>query len=151
MRKLDRYIIANVAAAMLLVLLVVLSLDLVFSFIAELEELKNDYQVAEAIMFVITTLPRRIYDYLPLAAFIGSLIGLGALANNSELTVIRAAGVSTRRIVWSAMKPAIAIVIVGLLLGEYVAPYTEKIAQIYCHTFRKSILACYVKTCSTLP
>ncbi|MFD2229894.1 LPS export ABC transporter permease LptG [Alkalimarinus sediminis] len=129
MRKLDRYIIASVAAAMLLVLLVVLSLDLVFSFIAELEELKNDYQVTEAIMFVVTTLPRRIYDYLPLAAFIGSLIGLGALANNSELTVIRAAGVSTRRIVWSAMKPAIAIVIVGLLLGEYVAPYTEKIAQ----------------------
>jgi len=129
MRKLDRYIIANVAAAMLLVLLVVLSLDLVFSFIAELEELKNDYQVTEAIMFVVTTLPRRIYDYLPLAAFIGSLIGLGALANNSELTIIRAAGVSTRRIVWSAMKPAIAIVIVGLLLGEYVAPYTEKIAQ----------------------
>lgn len=129
MRKLDRYIISSVAAAMLLVLLVVLSLDLVFSFIAELEELKNEYQVTEAMVFVLTTLPRRIYDYLPLAAFIGSLIGLGALANNSELTIIRAAGVSTRRIVWSAMKPAIAIVIVGLLLGEYVAPYTEKIAQ----------------------
>ncbi len=129
MRKLDRYIISTVAASMLLVLLVVLSLDLVFGFIAELEELKNDYQVTEAMLFVFTTMPRRIYDYLPLAAFIGSLIGLGALANNSELTIIRAAGVSTRRIVWSAMKPAIAVVIVGLLLGEYVAPYTEKIAQ----------------------
>ena len=52
MRKLDSYIIASVASAMLLVLLVVLSLDVVFSFIAELEELKNDYQVTEAIMFV---------------------------------------------------------------------------------------------------
>lgn len=129
MRKLDSYIIASVASAMLLVLLVVLSLDVVFSFIAELEELKNEYQVTEAIMFVLTTLPRRIYDYLPLAAFIGALIGLGTLANNSELTVIRAVGVSTRRIVWSAMKPALAVVVVGLLLGEYIAPYTEKIAQ----------------------
>lgn len=129
MRKLDRYIISSVAASMLLVLLVVLSLDLVFGFIAELEELKNKYQVLEALQFILTTTPRRIYDYLPMAAFIGSLVGLGALANSSELTVIRAAGVSTRRIVWSAMKPAIAIVLVGLILGEYIAPYTEKIAQ----------------------
>jgi lipopolysaccharide export system permease protein len=129
MRKLDHYIISTVAASTLLVLMVVLSLDLVFGFIAELEELKNDYQVVEALQFIVTTLPRRIYDYLPMAAFIGSLVGLGALANSSELTVIRAAGVSTRRIVWSAMKPAIAVVIVGLFLGEYVAPYTEKIAQ----------------------
>ena len=80
-------------------------------------------------MFVLTTLPRRVYDYLPLAAFIGALIGLGTLANNSELTIIRAVGVSTKRIVWSAMKPAVAVVIVGLVLGEYIAPYTEKIAQ----------------------
>lgn len=129
MRKLEHYIISTIAAATLLVLMVVLSLDLVFGFIAELEELKNDYQIPEALMYVFTTLPRRIYDYLPLAAFIGSLIGLGALANNSELVIIRAAGVSTRRIVWIAMKPAIAVVIVGLLLGEFVAPYTEKIAQ----------------------
>ena len=129
MRKLDHYIISTVAASTLLVLMVVLSLDLVFGFIAELEELKNNYQVTEAFQFILTTLPRRIYDYLPMAAFIGSLVGLGALANSSELTVIRAAGVSTRRIVWSAMKPAIAVVLLGLLLGEYIAPYTEKIAQ----------------------
>ena len=129
MRKLDRYIISTVAGSMLLVLLVVLSLDVVFGFIAELEELENNYQIAQALQFMLTTLPRRIYDYLPMAAFIGSLIGLGSLANNSELTIIRAAGVSTRRIVWSAMKPAIAVVIVGLFLGEFVAPYTEKIAQ----------------------
>jgi lipopolysaccharide export system permease protein len=129
MRKLDRYIISTVAGSMLLVLLVVLSLDVVFGFIAELEELENNYQIAQALQFMLTTLPRRVYDYLPMAAFIGSLIGLGSLANNSELTIIRAAGVSTRRIVWSAMKPAIAVVIVGLFLGEFIAPYTEKIAQ----------------------
>ena len=129
MRRIDRYVVSTVAAAMAMVLFIVISLDLVFGFIAEMEDVQGNYQLFEALMYVITTLPRRIYDYLPLAAFIGSLIGLGVLANNSELVVIRAAGVSVKRIVWAAMKPAIVVVLVGLFLGEFVAPYTERIAQ----------------------
>src|SRR5690606_15576399 len=86
-------------------------------------------QVFEALLFVLTTLPRRIYDYMPLAAFMGCLVGLGAMAKNSELVVLRAAGVSVGRIVISAMKPAVVVVIISLLIGEYVAPFTERIAQ----------------------
>ncbi len=129
MIKLDRYIVRSVLTAVSLVLVVVISLDLVFGFLAEMEDAKNDYGAWQAIQFVVTTMPRRIYDYLPLAAFMGSLIGLGMLANTSELVIMRAAGLSTWRIVWSAMKPAILVVLVGLVLGEYVAPYTEQIAQ----------------------
>ncbi len=129
MKLLDRYIMANVGGAMFLVMVVVLSLDLVFGFVAELEDTRNDYQAAEAALYMALTLPRRIYDYLPLGAFMGSLVGLGAMASSSELTVIRAAGVSIRRIVWSAMKPALVIVLLGLVIGEYVAPPAERMAQ----------------------
>lgn len=114
---------------MLLVLMVVLSLDLVFAFIAEMDELENNYQVLQAVKYIGITVPRRIYDYLPLAAFIGCLVGLGVLANTSELTVMRAAGISVSRIVWSTMKPALAVVFLGLFIGEFIAPHTERIAQ----------------------
>ncbi|MDX1635415.1 MAG: LPS export ABC transporter permease LptG [Marinobacter sp.] len=129
MRKLDHYVMRTVGGAMLLVMLVVLSLDLIFAFIAELEDARNDYQTLQALLYVFMTLPRRIYDYLPLGAFMGCLVGLGAMASASELTVIRAAGVSIRRIVWSAMKPTLAFVLVGVLIGEYVAPPAERMAQ----------------------
>lgn len=129
MRRIDRYIVSSVASSMLLVMAVVLSLDCIFGFIAEMEDLKRQYQTTQAFWFVLTTLPRRIYDYLPLAAFMGCLIGLGTLAKSSELVVVRAAGVSVRRIVFSAMKPAFILVTFGLVLGEYIAPYTETIAQ----------------------
>ncbi len=129
MRRLDRYIVATVSSSMLLVLLVVLSLDLVFALIAEMDELQNDYQMLQALKYVGVTIPRRIYDYLPLAAFIGCLVGLGVLANTSELTVMRAAGISVGRIVWSTMKPALAVVFLSLFIGEFVAPHTERIAQ----------------------
>lgn len=129
MRLLDHYIIKTVGGATLLVMLVVLSLDFIFGFIGELDDTSNSYQALDALLYVVMTMPRRIYDYLPLGAFMGCLIGLGTLASSSELVVIRAAGVSIRRIVWSAMKPTIVVVLLGLFLGEYVAPHFERIAE----------------------
>ncbi len=129
MRKLDWYVVKTVAGATILVLLVFLSLDFVFSFIGELGNLRNNYQVPQALLYLVYTLPRRTYDYLPLASFMGCLIGLGTLAGTSELTVMRAAGVSISRIIWAAIKPTLAIVMIGLLLGQYVAPYFERVAE----------------------
>jgi lipopolysaccharide export system permease protein len=127
--KIDGYVMRTVGGAMFLVMVVVLSLDVIFAFIAELEDTRNEYQTLQALWYVALTLPRRIYDYLPLGAFMGCLVGLGSMASSSELTVIRAAGVSLKRIVWSAMKPALIVVLLGVAIGEYVAPTTERIAQ----------------------
>ncbi|MBW4936633.1 LPS export ABC transporter permease LptG [Marinobacter sp. F4206] len=129
MRRIDGYVMRTVGGAMFLVMVVVLSLDLIFGFIAELEDTRNNYQTIEALWYVALTLPRRIYDYLPLGAFMGCLVGLGSMASSSELTVIRAAGVSLKRIVWSAMKPALVVVVLGVLIGEYIAPPAERLAQ----------------------
>ena len=129
MRRIDNYVMSTVGGAIFLVMVVVLSLDLIFGFIGELENTRNDYQTLQVLWYVFLTLPRRIYDYLPLGAFMGCLVGLGSMASSSELTVIRAAGVSLRRIVWSAMKPALIVVVLGVLIGEYVAPPAERYAQ----------------------
>lgn len=129
MRKIDRYVMRNVGGAMFLVMVVVLSLDWIFGFIGELDNVENNYQVLDVLWYMVLTLPRRIYDYLPLGAFMGCLVGLGAMASSSELTVIRAAGVSLMRIVWSAMKPTLIVVLIGVLVGEYVAPATQRLAE----------------------
>ncbi len=64
-----------------------------------------------------------------MAALIGCLIGLGSLASNSELTIMRAAGVSIGRIVWAVMKPMLLLMLCSVLIGEYVAPPAETTAQ----------------------
>ena len=74
-------------------------------------------------------MPRRIYEFLPMAILLGALIGLGMLASSGELTVIRAAGVSVGKVTRLALRPAILLLLVGLLLGEYVVPYSEQLAQ----------------------
>ncbi len=129
MKILDRYIGTSVLFSVAGVLLLIVGLDAVFAFIAELEELENRYQLPQALMFIVTTLPRRVYEYVPVATLIGCLVGLGALANTSELTVIRAAGISVMRIVWSAIRPVLLVVVGALVLGQYVVPKTEQYAQ----------------------
>lgn len=129
MAKLDWYIGKSVFMAILAVLGIILGLASLFAFIDEMADISDTYTFWDAGSFVVMTAPRRLYDMLPMAALIGCLIGLGALASSSELTIMRAAGVSIGRIVWAVMKPMLVLMIAGLLIGEYVAPVTEAQAQ----------------------
>lgn len=129
MVKLDRYIGASVFWSILAVLLVILGLALLFSFIDELNDLDANYGIGEAFWYVLLTTPQRLFELLPMSALIGCLVGLGTLASNSELTIMRAAGVSVGRIVWAVMKPMLVLMLAGLLISEYVAPVTENLAQ----------------------
>jgi lipopolysaccharide export system permease protein len=127
--KLDRYIGSSVFVAILAVLGIILGLATLFAFIDEMGEISDTYTLLDAASYVFLTAPRRLYDMLPMAALIGCLIGLGSLASNSELTIMRAAGVSIGRIVWAVMRPMLILMAVGVLIGEYVAPATEVTAQ----------------------
>ena len=127
MVKLDRYIGKSVFLAILAVTGIILGLASLFAFIDEVKSVSDTYTIMDVFSFVMLTAPRRMYEMLPIAALIGCLIGLGSLASNSELTIMRAAGVSTGRIVWAVMKPM--LVLAGILIGEYVAPATETVAQ----------------------
>ncbi|MDD2054534.1 LPS export ABC transporter permease LptG [Pseudomonas putida] len=129
MVKLDRYIGRSVLFGIVAVLGIIFGLASLFAFIDEMSDISDTYTFMDALAYVMLTAPRRIYDMLPMAALIGCLIGLGNLASNSELTIMRAAGVSIGRIVWAVMKPMLVLMVVGVLMGEYVAPVTETLAQ----------------------
>ena len=129
MVKLDRYIGTSVFFAILAVLGIIVGLALLFAYIDELGDISATYGLLDAGVWVLLTIPRRIYEMLPMAALIGCLIGLGNLASSSELTIMRAAGVSIRRIVWAVMKPMLVIMLAGVLIGEYLAPWSENLAQ----------------------
>lgn len=129
MAKLDRYIGSSVLIAILAVLGIILGLASLFAFIDEVGNVSDTYTVWDVLSYVALTAPRRLYDMMPMAALIGCLIGLGSLASNSELTIMRAAGVSIGRIVWAVMKPMLLLMACSVLIGEYVAPPAETTAQ----------------------
>ena len=129
MNRLDRYVGRNILMATLVVILVIVGLDAIFTLVDELDQLKGGYGFTEALQFMALRLPRRAYEYMPLAALIGCLAGLGSMAANSELTVMRAAGLSVGRIIWAVLKPIAVLMLAGLLVAEYAIPVLERIAQ----------------------
>ena len=128
MRKLTRYVSRTVFNAIALTLFVFASLFFIFTLIDQLGAVKEKYTAYEALINVALRLPNGIYTLIPFSCLIGCLAGLGSLASSSELVIIRAAGVSTKRIVLMALRPAIIFMLLELVLGEYLAPYSEQMA-----------------------
>ena len=130
MRLIDRYIAVTVAVSTITVMGVLLALMTFAGLINEMDRVgSGDYGLTQAVEYVLLTLPRTAYDLFPTATLLGSLLGLGMMANSKELVIIRASGVSLARLVWSVMKVGLLLMFVAILLGEYVAPAGEKIAQ----------------------
>lgn len=131
MNVLDRYISRQVLAAVGVTLLVILGLDTLFAVIEELPDLTPEYTFWSAVWYVLMTMPQSIYDFVPMASLIGCLLGLGMLASSSELTVMRAAGISTWRIILAVSKPVLLLIVMTMTLGELVVPQSEQHAQSY--------------------
>lgn len=130
MKLLDRYIGITVAGSTFIVLLVLLALFSFGSFVADLDAVgKGDYTLTLAAEYVLLSMPRMAYQLFPVVALLGSVIGLGILASNNELLVMRAAGISVGRISLSVMKVGLLWTIMALILSEFVAPVTDRIAQ----------------------
>jgi lipopolysaccharide export system permease protein len=127
----DRYIWVSVLQAWLMVMLVLLGLDTIFSFIDQLGDLKNDYQVLEAFIYVIATLPNSAFELISMATLLACLIGLGQLAGNSELIILRACGWSVGRILFSVIQPVLLIIGLALLTAQFISPYTSEFSESY--------------------
>lgn len=129
MKTLSSYVSKTVFFAIAGVLAVVVAFDVMAAIIDGVGDLSGDYAFLDVLVYVATTLPGRIYQNIPFSALIGCLVGLGLLASNTELVVMRAAGVSLLRIVAFLLRPVILFIVLAGLLGEYAVPYTEQLAE----------------------
>ena len=132
---LNTYLWKRVSSHILIVLVVFGIIEYMMTGLSEFSYgLEGDYQVTQALWFVLVTSPSRLYELFPLVVLVGCLTGLGSLANSSELTVIRAAGFSIPSITMRVLQPVLVIMLVVGLLGETVIPMAESYGQAYRST-----------------
>lgn len=126
----DRYVARAVVGSILAAWGVLLGFDLIVAFAGELADVgEGGYSLGHAVLYTLYTVPRRAYTLFPTAALIGCLLGLGALAATSELTALRAAGLSRLRICAGAAV-AIAVMTAGMaVVGETIGPEGDQRAQ----------------------
>jgi len=123
MKILDRYIGQVVMQTVLAVVTVLAVLFGMISFANEVDKIGlADYSTGVAVVYTLLKLPLQIYQLFPLSALLGTMMGLAMLANHSELVVVRASGVSIRRIILSVMKVMGLLTLLVVFVGEIVAP-----------------------------
>ena len=128
--KLSFYISRTIWNAILLVLIVFLGLILFVNLISEVEQIgKGSYHFIDAISYVLLNLPLVVYQIFPTTVLIGVLLGLGTLASHSELVIIRASGMSLRRIAAIVLMAALFIIIIVTIIGEIIAPSLARYAN----------------------
>jgi lipopolysaccharide export system permease protein len=127
----DLYIGRVVLGAVLLTWAVLIGLDAIVSgLLNEMSDVGTGrYDALAAVTNVVLTLPRRAYMLFPNAAVIGVLLGLGQLAASSELTVLRALGLSRRRISFSVILALTVLTALMVVNGETLGPWGQRRAD----------------------
>lgn len=142
MSLLARYLASQVLAASGFVLLALLVLFAFFDVIQEIASLgRNDYRLGQAAVVVLLNVPGHLYEILPVAALIGTLFALSRLVGNSEYAVMRVSGLSTWRVAGYFSVIGVLLSLLVLLVGEYVAPWSEQAAQRYKLSATRSVVA----------
>ncbi|MGC9457500.1 MAG: LPS export ABC transporter permease LptG [Halothiobacillaceae bacterium] len=129
MSRLDRYLFRAVLVGGAASVLAFFLLGLIFQFIDEVDKVEGAYTLAKVLAYVVLTTPGYVYDFYPVAILIGALLALGALANGSELTVMRAAGVSLPRMARPVILAGLVLALVGMMLGETLGPWGQETAR----------------------
>ncbi|MFT6270386.1 MAG: lipopolysaccharide export system permease protein [Alphaproteobacteria bacterium] len=126
----DLYIARTLFSSIAVTLSVLIGLSALIKFVEQLRRVgEGDYNMTIAGLYVLLSLPREVELFLPMATLLGALIGMGLLAQSSELIVMQAAGLSRTKITVSAMKSIVVIIIAVMALSEFVTPVSESKAK----------------------
>lgn len=126
---LPRYVMTSALLSMLGAVAGLWLIQMVFAYLSELENLSETYTFIDALWFILYRSPYFLVQFMPTGALLGAVIGLGLLAGNSELVVMRAAGVSIYRIIAWTMVPAFLFVVLSLMVNQFVLPITNQKAN----------------------
>lgn len=130
MTRIGAYLAREIIVSVAGVLAAFLALFAFFDFLNELDDIgRGGYALKHAVARVVLGLPGYAYELMPVAVLIGAIWALAQFAQHSEFTAMRVAGLGRRRALLELLRPGLLFVAVTLLLGEVVAPPSERLAQ----------------------
>jgi len=109
MKIIEKHIAKTVMSSITLVTLMLIGLQVFMLFVNELDDLgRANFGIMQVALYVFLQMPYQVYLFFPMASLLGCLIGLGQLASNSELIVVRASGMSIGQIIMAVLKAVLA-------------------------------------------
>jgi len=110
-KRLTRHLVSHIAIFSAIVGLALVAIYTFVSFVSEIDQTgQGDFGVAQLLYYTLMMLPTGLYILMPVIALLGTLMGLGTLAAQNEVTAMRASGMTVAQL-------GVATLIAGLLLG----------------------------------
>jgi len=129
MKILDVYIGQALLRGILLVALILLPLITLLDLAQQLDNIgTGNYGLVDALIYEVLLLPGSLLSLMPFIALLGSSIALGSMAQSKELTAMRAAGISIRRIGLSTIRTGALVMLVVIVIMEWVDPPLHQLA-----------------------
>ena len=125
----ERYLARQIYAAFAFILFALVALFLFFDILSELGSVKGQYTLPLALLHVLLKAPSRISEIIPIAGLIGSIYVFAMLASQSEFTILRIAGLDTRRGLMTLAKISLPLIFLTLVMSEWLGPYTDNLSD----------------------
>ena len=129
MRTVRQLIYRDVFWSVFFVAVAFVSLFFFIDFVDEVERVgHNGYTLLFAAVSALLEQPGHVYELFPIAVLIGTIYSMARLAQSSEFTILRTAGLGPGRAL--SLLGAIGLLFAALTfsLGEYVTPHSEQAA-----------------------
>ncbi|MFC1889106.1 LPS export ABC transporter permease LptG [Thermodesulfobacteriota bacterium] len=130
MTVLTRYILKEFLKLFCLCLTAFVALYLLIDFFERMDKFfKHRTALSLVFMYFLYKTPMIIVQMTPVATLISSLLSLGLLSRHNEIVVMKAGGINLNRVVGPVLAVSVGVVLFTWVLGEYVAPYTNRKAD----------------------
>ena len=146
MRTVRRYISKQVFTAVLSITAGFLALFAFFDVLNDLSftsRTATPYGLINSLAYIVLLLPGHTYELLPIAVLIGTVFVMASLAQNSEFTILRTSGLGPWRALRNLLWLGALFTVLTFLIGDYIAPGTEKLAQYYKARFEGNVTKGY--------
>jgi lipopolysaccharide export system permease protein len=134
MQTLRRLIHREVLVTVAFVALAFLALFAFFDLVEELGDVGkgaagSTYRIGHALLYMLLWTPSRLYELMPIAVLIGTIIVMARLAQSSEFTILRTSGMGPWRALRTLLVLGVAFTAFTFALGDYIAPLSTRVAQ----------------------
>ena len=126
-RILDEYVVREFLNVFFLVLAGFLMLMVIFTFFELVGDiLRNRIALTTVGLYLVNLVPDLLYKLAPLAVLIAVLVTFGVLNRNSELTAMKATGISLYRLVVPIVSIAVVLAVCLFIFDEYYLPQANR-------------------------
>ena len=127
MKTVRRLLYRDIVWSVVFVAIAFLSLFYFIDFVDELENVgRNGYTLGHAVVHGLLALPGHFYELFPIAVLIGTIYAMARLAQSSEFTILRTAGLGPGRALRLLAIPGLAFAALTWVVGDYVVPISER-------------------------